>query len=250
MCLPQVKKNINTSCAVAWVAALAQHGIHFSIIVGHGARVFVSPAELRLIYHASIAELGGAKHSFMMLATKELQEPSDPGLYVPLMEVLRVEAASLGLPPPLFRITAKGPIFTGMTREELGRLSSYKDVVVLAAENSNVRLNEWSLAERASLWLTGSFDHWSGETRAQLTRAQLTKTLAGLTKAPRATHSPQAIPSATICQPIGFRSGQRCATATLCSDSYSRRLRWAPQFFARTTRSPATTRCSCGTPPT
>ena len=41
-----VKKNINASCAVKWVGALARRGVHMQIIVGHGARVFVTPDEV------------------------------------------------------------------------------------------------------------------------------------------------------------------------------------------------------------
>eukprot|EP01045_Picozoa_sp_COSAG04_P001573 COSAG04_NODE_54_length_30630_cov_12.996233_1_plen_239_part_10 len=77
-----VKKKINASSAVKWVGALAQRGVHMQVLVGHGPRVFVTPDEVAAIYRASVVR----GHSYLVLATKELQEPSDPGLFIPLME--------------------------------------------------------------------------------------------------------------------------------------------------------------------
>lgn len=153
-----VKKNINVSCAVKWVGALARRGVHMQILVGHGQRVFVTPDEAAQIYRAAI--VGG--HSYAMLATKELQEPSDPGLYAPLMDVLLSEARKIGLPPAKLMLSEKGALFTGMNHSQFTQMLKYKDVMILGAENSDVRLNEWCLAERASLWITGAAGAWSG----------------------------------------------------------------------------------------
>lgn len=153
-----VKKNINTSCAVRWVNALARRGVHMQIIVGHGPRVFVTPDQVADIYRASI--VGG--QSYVVLATKELQAPSDPGVYTPLMDVLIREARKVGLPPTKLMLSEKGPLFTGMNRSQFDEILEYRDVIILGAENSDVRLNEWCLAERASLWITGAFRAWSG----------------------------------------------------------------------------------------
>ena len=78
------------------------------------------------------------------------------------MEALRSEAAKLGLASSKLILEEKGPIFTGMNTSQFSALTEYKEVVVLGAENSDVRLNEWCYAERASLWLTGAFSEWSG----------------------------------------------------------------------------------------
>jgi hypothetical protein len=149
-------KNINTSCAVRWVSALAKRGVYMQILVQHGGRVFVEPEELMQIYHASVV----GNHSYLMLATKELQAPSDLLLCAPLMEVLKTEAAKLGLPSSRLMVCPKGAVMTGMNRTQFETLKGYSKQVILGAENSNVRVNEWCFAERASLWLTGDFDMW------------------------------------------------------------------------------------------
>jgi hypothetical protein len=90
----------------------------------------------------------------MVLATKELQTAADPANYIPIMDALLVEATKLGLPPSKLMLCEKGPIFLGMNSSQFDQLRRYRDVVILGAENSDVRLNEVCYAERASLWLT------------------------------------------------------------------------------------------------
>lgn len=74
-----VKKNINASCAVKWIGALAQRGVHMQVLVGHGPRVFISPETAAAIYRVSVVQ----GHSYLTMATKELQEPSDVQPYQP-----------------------------------------------------------------------------------------------------------------------------------------------------------------------
>ncbi len=153
-----VSKRINTSCAVRWVSALAKRGVHMQILIGHGSRVFVTPEEAAQIYQASVV----GNQSFVLFATKELQDPSDPLQYAAVMDALRAAAKPLGMDPAKVMLSFKGAVITGMNRTQFDRFKTYADVVILGAENSNVRVNEWCLAERASLWLTGTFPEWSG----------------------------------------------------------------------------------------
>jgi hypothetical protein len=150
-------KNISTYEAVRWIALLAQRGVHVSVICGHGPDVFLTSDALAQLYHASV--VGG--RSYMMLCTRELYNPGDPTKYIPLMRTLKQEASSLGLAPQKIMLSAKGAMISSMDHEDYEGLVQYKDVIVMGAEHSNVRLNEWTFAEQASLWLTGAIDSWS-----------------------------------------------------------------------------------------
>ena len=153
-----VSKHINATCAVRWVRALAQRGVHMQILVGHGGRVFVSPDEVSQLFDASVVN----NHSYLMLATKELQLADDLLVYTPLMDALIDGAAKHGLAPAKLMLSPKGAVLTGLTPAQFATLQKYRSVAILGAENSNVRVNEWCFAERASLWLSGAFDTWAG----------------------------------------------------------------------------------------
>ena len=78
------------------------------------------------------------------------------------MQVLETEARKLSLPPSKIMLSEKGAVISGMTPAQFALLAAHGDVIVMGSENSDVRLNEWCFAERASLWLTGRFGAWSG----------------------------------------------------------------------------------------
>jgi len=79
-----------------------------------------------------------------------------------LMEVLEQEAGALGIEPSKLMLSPKGAILTGMEKADYEKLRNHSGVIIMGAENSNVRINEWCFAERASLWLTGDFPAWAG----------------------------------------------------------------------------------------
>ena len=130
-------KNINASCAVRWVAALAKEGLCMQIIVGHGSRVFITPDVAVSLFQSSLVN----GKSCMSFATKELQEASDPLLYLPIMAAAKA-AASLsgqGIPPTKMMLSFKGAVLTGMTGAQFAELAKFGDQAILGAENSNVQ---------------------------------------------------------------------------------------------------------------
>jgi Secretion system C-terminal sorting domain len=152
----EAKPQITEEGIVAWCAALAQRSVYFNLVVGHGGNIFISPENLAQCLEASVVD--GV--NYMMVFTKEINV-DEFDAYLPLLQVLKSKAAVMGIQPPKFMFSGKGPVYTGMKASVAAELfSTYKEMVVLGTEPSNVRMNEWSLAERVGLWMNGDVAGW------------------------------------------------------------------------------------------
>jgi hypothetical protein len=152
-----VDKKITPEQAISWSGVLAKAGVPLQLKIGHGDRVFISPETAAAIFKASI--VNGS--SLLVFATKELKLASYPLVYAPLMDAVAAAAKEAKLPPAQFMLAFKGAVLTSMNATSFHMLQSkYAHMVILGAEDSNVRMNEWSVSERASLWLTGQFSDW------------------------------------------------------------------------------------------
>jgi len=152
----EAKPQITEEGIVAWCAALAQRGVYFHLVVGHGGNIFISPENLAQCLEASVVD--GV--NYMMVFTKEIKV-DEFAPYLPLLQTLKSKAALMGIQPPKFMFAGKGPVYTGMQASVAAELfSTYKEMVVLGTEPSNVRMHEWSLAERVGLWMNGDVAGW------------------------------------------------------------------------------------------
>jgi hypothetical protein len=142
---------------VDYCEALAQRGVHFCLVIGHGDHVYMSATNLADCFEASV--VNGESH--MMARTKELSETGDVDVYKPHMDAVRARATTLGVHPPKIMLCGKGAIFSAMTPAQASiYFPDYKDTLVLGVENSNVTVLDWSFAERAGLWLNGDVESW------------------------------------------------------------------------------------------
>jgi len=149
--------DITAEGMVNFCRALAKKGAYFSLIIGHGPHLYMSPENLADCYEASV--VNGECH--MMARTKELLHPEYFDVYKPHLDALLNRAKSIGEEPPMVMLCAKGAIFSSMPQlqgEEY--FPKYKDILVPGVENSNVTVPEWSLAERVGLWMNGDVKRW------------------------------------------------------------------------------------------
>ncbi|MCK5175276.1 MAG: hypothetical protein KAR47_17915, partial [Planctomycetes bacterium] len=149
--------DITAEGMVAFCAALAQHGVHFCLIIGHGPNVGMDAANLADCFEASIVD----GECYMMARTRELKLPSYVDEYKPHMDAVLARADLLGVAPPKIMLCGKGAIFSAMSPTQAATyFPAYKDVMVLGVENSNVTVVDWSFSERAGMWLNGDVEAW------------------------------------------------------------------------------------------
>jgi hypothetical protein len=149
--------DITAEGMVDFCHALAQKGAYFSLKIGHGPHLYMSPENLADCYEASVVD--GECH--MMARTKELSHPEYFNSYKPHLDALLARAETLGQEPPKVMLCAKGAIFSAMAQQQGNEFfPKYKDILVPGVENSNVNVLEWSLAERVGLWMNGDVNSW------------------------------------------------------------------------------------------
>lgn len=137
--------------------ALAQKGAYFCLNIGHGPHLYMSPENLADCYEASVVN----DECYMMARTKELLHPEYFDSYQPHLDAVLARAAAINQEPPMVMLCAKGAIFSSMPQQQGEEyFPKYKDVLVPGVENSNVTVQEWSLAERVGLWMNGDVKRW------------------------------------------------------------------------------------------
>lgn len=149
--------NITEEGVVNLCRALAERGIYFNLILGHGNNIYMSPENLVDCFEASIVD----GECYMMARTKELVDITYFDMYKPHLDALLASAATLDREPPMVMLCAKGAIFSALTQQQGDTFfPAYKDIIVPGVENSNVNVQDWSIAERVGLWMNGDVKNW------------------------------------------------------------------------------------------
>lgn len=151
------KESITAEGMVYFCRALAQKGAYFSLKIGHGPHIFMTPENLADCYEASVVD----GECFMMARTRELNEATDIDAYKPHLDALLARSELIGAEPPMVMLCAKGATFSSMTQLQADEyFPKYKNIIVPGVENSNVTELEWSLGERVGLWMNGDVNNW------------------------------------------------------------------------------------------
>ena len=149
--------NISAAGMVEYCRALAQKGVYFSLKIGHGPHQHMTPENLADCYEASIID----GECYMMARTRELSHHSYFDVYKPHMDALLERAEAMGVDPPKVMLCAKGAMFSTWTQKQTDDFfPKYKDILVPGVENSNVNVQDWSIAERVGLWMNGDVKNW------------------------------------------------------------------------------------------
>lgn len=149
--------NITAAGMVEYCRALAQKGVYFSLKIGHGPHQYMTPENLADCYEASIVD----GECYMMARTRELSYHSYFDVYKPHMDALLERAEAIGVDPPKVMLCAKGAMFSTWTQKQTDDFfPKYKDILVPGVENSNVNVQDWSIAERVGMWMNGDVKNW------------------------------------------------------------------------------------------
>lgn len=149
--------NITAEGIIKYCKALAQKGVYFCVIIGHGNHLYMNPKTFADIYEASIVD----GECYMMARTKELKSNDYFDLYTPHLDAVLEKSDLLDVPPPMVMLCAKGAIFSTFTQNQGDEYyPKYKDVLVPGVENSNVGVQDLSIQERVGLWMHGDVKNW------------------------------------------------------------------------------------------
>ncbi|GAB1308879.1 hypothetical protein KH5_15620 [Urechidicola sp. KH5] len=142
---------------VEYCRALAQRGVYFSLKIGHGSRQYITPENLADCFEASVVD--GV--NYMMTRTRELSHHSYFDTYIPHMDALLDRATTIGAIPPKVMMCAKGAMFSTWTQQQTDEyFPKYTEMIVPGVENSNVNVQDWSIAERVGMWMNGDVKDW------------------------------------------------------------------------------------------
>jgi len=143
---------------VEYCNALAQRGVYFELKIGHGPHQYITPENLADCFEASVVN----GETYMMARTRELQHYTDFDTYKPHMDALLERAEEIGATPPKVMLCAKGALFSTWTQEQTNDyFPEYTDILVPGVENSNVNVQDWSIAERVGMWMNGDVKDWA-----------------------------------------------------------------------------------------
>ncbi|MCK4922434.1 MAG: T9SS type A sorting domain-containing protein [Bacteroidales bacterium] len=142
---------------VEFCRALAQKGAYFDLKIGHGSHQHMTPENLADCYEASVVN----GECYMMARTRELSHYTYFDVYKPHLDSLLARAAAIGAEPPKVMLCAKGAMFSTWTQQQTDDFfPKYKDILVPGVENSNVNVQDWSIAERVGLWMNDDVKNW------------------------------------------------------------------------------------------
>ncbi|GGZ87437.1 hypothetical protein GCM10007028_27030 [Algibacter mikhailovii] len=142
---------------VEYCRALAQRGVYFSLKIGHGPHQYITAENLADCYQASVVD----GKNYMMARTRELSHHTYFDTYIPHMDALLERAEAMGATPPKVMFCAKGAMFSTWTQQQTDDFfPRYTEMLVPGVENSNVNVQDWSIAERVGMWMNGDVKDW------------------------------------------------------------------------------------------
>ncbi|NLR93849.1 T9SS type A sorting domain-containing protein [Flammeovirga agarivorans] len=148
---------ITAEGVIAFCKALANKGVYFSIIIGHGSHLYMTPETLASIYEASIVD----GECYMMARSKELRTDEYFDFYTPMLDAVLEKAEAIKAKPPMIMLCAKGAIISSFSQEQGDEyFPKYRDILVPGVENSNVGVQDLSIQERVGLWMNGDVKNW------------------------------------------------------------------------------------------
>jgi len=145
--------------------AFAQRGIHFNM---HWDRWMCRdpkkcpPSMLADLFEASVHD--GICHLHIMAGEFSVEWFVTEN-FQPYFDALQQRARKLGIEPPDYLFSVKGPQWHNMSFEAWSSVfPKYSNLIVPSVENSNQRGPELSFSERVGMWLKGDVDCWASKT--------------------------------------------------------------------------------------
>jgi hypothetical protein len=143
----------------------ARRGIHFNM---HWDRWMCResekfpPSMLADLFEASVHD--GVCHLHIMAGEFNVEWFVTEN-FQPYFDALQKRAAKLGIEPPPYLFSVKGPQWHKMSPEAWSSVfPKYSNLIVPSVENSNQREPALSLSERVGMWLGGSVECWASKT--------------------------------------------------------------------------------------